>query len=69
MRGKMLLKESYHFILSSLMVAIYTQTDKMMIGSMINDMSAVGLYSVSVTIMQSTIPCSGTAITIIGCTP
>lgn len=51
-RGKMLLKESYHFILSGLMVAIYTQTDKLMIGSMIDDMSAVGLYSVSVTIMQ-----------------
>jgi len=51
-RGKILLKESYHFIISGLMVAIYTQTDKMMIGSMIDDMSAVGLYSVSVTIMQ-----------------
>lgn len=51
-RGKTLLKESYHFIISGLMVAIYTQTDKMMIGSMIDDMSAVGLYSVSVTIMQ-----------------
>lgn len=51
-RGKTLLKESYHFIISGLMVAIYAQTDKMMIGSMIDDMSAVGLYSVSVTIMQ-----------------
>lgn len=51
-RGKILLKESYHFIISGLMVAIYAQTDKIMIGSMIDDMSAVGLYSVSVTIMQ-----------------
>lgn len=51
-RGKVLLKESYHFIISGLMVAIYAQTDKIMIGSMIDDMSAVGLYSVSVTIMQ-----------------
>ena len=51
-RGKILLKESYHFIISGLMVAIYAQTDKIMLGSMIDDMSAVGLYSVSVTIMQ-----------------
>lgn len=50
--GKCLIKESYHFILSSLMVAIYAQTDKMMIGSMIDDLSQVGLYSVSITIMQ-----------------
>lgn len=50
--GKVLLGESYHFIISSLMVAIYAQTDKMMIGSMIDDIGAVGLYSVSITIMQ-----------------
>ena len=51
-KGKELLKQSYHFILSSLMVAIYAQTDKIMIGSMIDDISAVGLYAVSTTIVS-----------------
>lgn len=45
-----LLKQSYHFILSGLMLAIYAQTDKIMIGKMLTDMSAVGLYSVATTI-------------------
>lgn len=49
-RIKPLLKQSYHFILSGLMVAIYAQTDKIMIGNMLTDMSAVGLYSVATTI-------------------
>jgi len=34
------------------MVALYAQTDKIMIGSMIEDISAVGLYSVSTTIIN-----------------
>ena len=51
-KGKELLGQSYHFILSSLMVAIYAQTDKIMIGSMIDDISAVGLYAVSTTIVS-----------------
>lgn len=51
-KGKEMLSHSYHFILSSLMVAIYAQTDKIMIGSMIKDISAVGLYAVSTTIIN-----------------
>lgn len=51
-KGIQLLKESYHFILSSLMVAVYAQIDKMMIGSMLDDISSVGLYSVSTTIVS-----------------
>ncbi len=48
--AKPLLSKSYHFILSGIMVAIYGQTDKIMIGSMIPDMASVGLYSVATTI-------------------
>ena len=51
-KGKEMLSHSYHFILSGLMVALYAQTDKIMIGSMIKDISAVGLYSVSTTIIN-----------------
>ena len=50
--AKYLLKNSYHFIFSGLMVAIYAQTDKIMIGSMIDDISAVGIYAVSTTIIN-----------------
>ena len=52
LKGKEMLSHSYHFILSSLMVALYAQTDKIMIGSMLPDISAVGLYSVSTTIIN-----------------
>ena len=45
-----LLKKSYPFILSGLMIAIYGQTDKIMLGSLMPDMSSVGLYSVAITI-------------------
>lgn len=51
-KGKEMLMHSYHFILSSLMVALYAQTDKIMIGNMIDDISAVGLYAVSTTIIN-----------------
>lgn len=44
---KNMLKQSYHFILSGLMVAIYAQMDKMMIGEMLNTTS-VGYYSVGI---------------------
>lgn len=47
---KPLLKQSYHFILSGIMISVYAQTDKIMIGNMLSDMSAVGLYSVATTI-------------------
>lgn len=38
------LKVSYHYILSGLMVAVYSQMDKIMIGEMLTD-NDVGLYS------------------------
>jgi len=47
--GKSLLKESYHFIISSVMVIMYTQTDKIMIGSMLNEAS-VGIYAAAVSL-------------------
>lgn len=43
-RAKMLISESYHFILSGLMVVIYTQMDKFMIGNMIGN-TQVGIYT------------------------
>lgn len=46
---KILLKQSYPFILSSIMVTIYGQMDKIMIGNMMDEKS-VGLYSVAITI-------------------
>ena len=42
--GRRLLKNSYHFILASMMVAIYAQTDKFMLKQMVNEES-VGFYS------------------------
>lgn len=44
-----MLKTSYPFILSAVLVTIYGQTDKIMLKSMIN-ISSVGLYSVSLTL-------------------
>ena len=44
-----LIKSSYHFIISSLMVTLYMQMDKIMIGNMINEFN-VGLYSAATTI-------------------
>lgn len=43
-RGLNILRGSYHFIISGLMVSLYGQMDKMMLKSMI-DSTAVGLYS------------------------
>jgi len=48
-RGKFVLKDSYHYILSGLMVALYSQMDKIMIGKMLTD-TAVGLYTTATTI-------------------
>ncbi len=42
--GKELLKSSYHFILSGLMVTIYSEMDKIMLGEMLSD-TAVGYYT------------------------
>lgn len=47
--GKLLLKKSYHFILPGLMVAIYGQTDKMMLKHMINE-SEIGYYATAVSL-------------------
>ncbi len=47
--GKDILSQSYHFILSGLMVAVYGQMDKIMIGGMMTD-SDVGLYTTALTI-------------------
>lgn len=45
-KGKKLLSESYHYILSGMMVAVYGQTDKIMIKQMLNETS-VGCYSLA----------------------
>ena len=47
--GKQVLFESYHFILSGLMVAIYSQMDKIMIGQMLTD-TDVGYYTTATAI-------------------
>lgn len=43
-RGKNMLKVSYNFIISGIMVACYGQMDKIMLGKML-DLTSVGLYS------------------------
>lgn len=48
-KSKYLLKKSYHYILSGLMVVIYSQTDKLMIKQMINE-EEVGYYSIAIAI-------------------
>lgn len=45
-KAKVLLGKSYHYILSSMMVAIYGQTDKLMLKQMLNE-TEVGFYSVA----------------------
>lgn len=47
--GKEVLSESYHFIISGLMVAIYGQMDKIMIGKMMTD-ADVGYYTTATAI-------------------
>ncbi len=47
--GRDLVKRSWHFILSGLMVAIYGQSDKIMLSHMIDD-TATGLYTTAATI-------------------
>lgn len=47
--GKEILKESYHFIISGLMVAIYSQMDRIMIGQMMTD-TDVGYYTTATAI-------------------
>lgn len=45
-KSKDLLRISYHFILSSMMVAIYGQTDKLMLKQMLNE-EIVGFYTIA----------------------
>lgn len=47
--GRKLLSQSYHFILSGLLIVIYAQMDKVMIGQILDE-KQVGLYSVAITI-------------------
>ena len=47
--GKSLLKKSYHFILPGLMIAVYGQTDKMMLKHMINERE-IGYYATAVSL-------------------
>ncbi len=47
--GKKLLGKSRHFILASLMVSIYGQTDKLMLKQMINE-AEIGYYSTALTL-------------------
>ena len=49
MTAKRLLGKSYHYILAGMMVAIYGQTDKMMLKQMLSE-EAVGYYSLASTI-------------------
>ena len=46
-KGKSLLKKSYHYILSGMLVAIYAQTDKLMLKQMLDE-AAVGYYATAV---------------------
>lgn len=45
-KGKELLRQSYHYIISGAMVAIYSQTDKFMLKHMLNE-TEVGYYSLA----------------------
>lgn len=47
--AKRMLKQSYPFIISGLMITIYAQIDKIMLGSMMN-FESVGLYTAAITI-------------------
>ena len=48
-KGKFLLRSSYHYILSGMMVSIYAQTDKLMLKQMIDE-STVGYYTIATNI-------------------
>ena len=46
-KGKSLLKQSHHYILSGMMVSLYAQTDKLMLKQMLDE-ETVGYYSTAV---------------------
>ena len=47
--GKMILSKSHHFIISSIAITLYMQTDKMMLGKMVGT-EIVGYYTAAMTI-------------------
>lgn len=47
--GKMLLNQSYHYLIAGLITILYAQVDKVMLGNMV-DSAAVGYYSAALTI-------------------
>ncbi len=47
--GKNLIKNSHHYIISGILVLVYTQMDKIMIGTMLNE-TQLGLYSAALKI-------------------
>lgn len=51
--GKNLLNRSYHFIITGIMVLIYTQIDKLMIGQMLDEYQ-LGLYSAALSVCTLT---------------
>lgn len=51
--GKNLLGRSYHFIITGIMVLIYTQIDKLMIGQMLDEYQ-LGLYSAALSVCMLT---------------
>lgn len=50
--GKTMFGKSYHFIISGLMVVIYGQMDKIMLGKMLDD-AAVGYYSAALSLCNA----------------
>lgn len=50
-KGKLLLRKSYHFILSGLMIGIYNVTDKIMLKQMMSERE-VGVYSAALNLCQ-----------------
>ncbi len=48
-KGRTLLRKSYHYILSGMMVAIYGQTDKLMLKQMLDE-TTVGYYSLAASV-------------------
>ena len=48
-QGKQLIRKSYHFIISGMMVALYNSTDRFMLKQMVND-AEVGYYTIAITI-------------------
>lgn len=50
--AKKVLKRSKHFILSGMMVALYMQMDKIMLGNMLSNKEMVGLYSAATSVSQ-----------------